>query len=189
MGKPGRKRRTGKREPNGKLSRRVVDKQARRSIDEQAAMHVGKEARERVHGVRSEDSGTELAGTVCGRLLLQGSINRQQLDAATELQSAYAAYQRAIDAPPLPRAVNIGGASGSAPEMSTAQCAKAIGRWKAAKAVLVGLDIANRGASVVNAAVDYIVLQDKYLPHMFGDLQLGLNALARHYGLMARETA
>ncbi len=187
MAKAGRKRKAGKREANGKLSRRVVDKQARRSIDEQSAMSVGKEARQRVHGVSAADSGTELAGSVCGRLLLQGSINRQQMDAAIAHQEAYAAFHRAIDAPAQPRAVNIGAATGgSGRDLSPEQCAKAKKRWKDAKAVLVDLDTAQRGAATTYAAIDYIVLQERFLPHMFGDLRLGLNALARHYGLMAR---
>jgi hypothetical protein len=70
--------------------------------------------------------------------------------------------------------------------MSREQCEKAKDRWKAAKDVLLALDVAQRGKSVAYAACDYIVLQDKFLPHLFGDLRLGLNALARHYGLLAR---
>jgi len=191
MGKRGgRKRRIGKRETNGKLSRRIEDKQARRSIDEQSAMQVAKEARQRVFGVSEADSATELAGSVCGRLLLQGSISREQLDAAIAYQETYAAFQRAIDAPAPPRAVNIGGFSSGAPrDMSPDQCEKFKARWKAAKSVLTELDIAQRGTSVTYAACDYIVLNDRFLPHLFGDLRLGLNALARHYGLVARRAA
>lgn len=190
MGKAGRKRKAGKREPNGKLSRRTGDKQARRTIDEQAAMTVAKEARQRVHGVSAEDSGTELAGTICGRLLLQGSISREHMDAAVAFQQTYAQYQRAVDSPRPPKAVQIGAASGGqVREVSPEQAAIAIANWRNAKAVLVNVDIEGRGTSLANAACDYIVLQERFLPHLFGDLRLGLNALARHYGLVAKRAA
>ena len=78
----GRKRKPGNREPNGKPSRRIADKQAQRTLEEQDAMHVVKSARQRVHGVAVADSGTELAGSVCGRLFLQKLIERPQLDGA-----------------------------------------------------------------------------------------------------------
>src|SRR3954469_1743653 len=95
--KAGRKRKAGNREPNGKLSRRIDDKQARRSIDEQSAMQVAKEARQRVFGVSAAESGTELAGSICGRLLLQGTISREHYDAAVAFQETYATFLRAID--------------------------------------------------------------------------------------------
>lgn len=190
MGKAGRKRKAGKREPSGKLSRRVGDKQARRTIDEQAAMQVGKEARQRVLGVSAADSGTELAGTICGRLLLQGSISREHMDAALAFQQTYAQFQRAMDSPRQPKAVQIGAATGGeAHDMSPAQAKVAIANWKNAKDVLHNVDIEARGTCLAYAACDYIVLQDRFLPHMFGDLRLGLNALARHYGLVAKRAA
>jgi hypothetical protein len=186
----GRQKKPGKREPNGKLSRRSEDKQARRSIDEQAAMSVAKEARQRVHGVAAKDSATELAGTVCGRLLLTGKLTPEQHDAALAYQNTYATYQRAIDAPRPPKAVEIGGSTGgSAHDMTRAQAERAVDRWEKAKAVLGGLDAVQRGTAVAYAACDYIVLQDKELPHLIRHLRLGLDALARHYGLVTREAA
>lgn len=186
MSRGGRKRKQGKREPSGKLSRRTAERQARRTTDEQSAMQVAKEARQRVFGVRVADSGTELAGTICGRLLLQGSINRAQLDAATALQETYAAYQRAVDSPPPPRAVNIGGfSSGSASEMSPERAAKAKADWENACRALSRANEEHR-TTALYAACLYVVLREQFLPHLFGDLRLALNALARHYGLLAR---
>ncbi len=182
----GRKRKSGKREASGKLSRRKDDKQVRRSIDEQSAMQVAKEARQRVFGVSPQDSATELAGSVCGRLLLQGSINREQMDAAVAFQETYAAYQRAMDSPPPPRAVNIGGFSSGTPrEISTEQSIKAKAHWKAACTALSRANEEHRSTALY-AACQYVVLRDEFLPHLFGDLRLALNALSRHYGLLAR---
>jgi hypothetical protein len=192
MGK-GRKRKPGKREPNGKLSRRKDEKQARRTIDEQANMAVGKEARVRVHGedqgVTADNAGTELAGSVCGRLLLQGSISSEHMDAAKAFQETYAAYQRVMDSPRPPKAVEIGGATGgSLREITPEQANRAKERWAEACLCLARTNQEHRTATIY-AACDYIVLRDQYLPHLFGDLRLGLNALARHYGLVARRAA
>jgi len=192
MGKTarGRKRKTGKREPNGKLSRRTSERQARRTVDEQAAMHVAKEARQRVFGISVEASGTELAGTVCGRLLLQGSLTQQQMDAAKAFADTYAGYQRAMDSPRPPKAVEIGGATGrgSLLDVSPEQAKLARKRWDAAVRVLVEANMYHRAATLY-AAADYLVLRDEMHGHMVGDLRLALNALARHYGLVARRAA
>lgn len=186
----GRKRKAGKREPNGKLSRRKDERQARRSIDEQANMAVGKEARVRVHGVPAEHAGTDLAGTVCGRLVLQGSISPDHHEAAKAFAATYARYQRAIGSPRQPKAVEIGAATGGGSEtdMTPEQCDKARRQWEDAVRALQEANAQHRSATIF-AACDYLVLRDEYHPHLFGDLRLGLNALARHYGLEARTAA
>lgn len=190
MGKGGRKRRAGKREPSGKLSRRVVDKQARRTIDEQSAMQVAKEARQRVFGISEADSATELAGSIVGRLLLQGAISREHFDAAVAFQATYAGFLRAIDAPPSsPKAISIGAPSGPSPaDMSRAQAETAKKHWRDA---CMALSVANipYPENVLFLACDRIALREEYQPHLHGDLRLGLNALARHFGLLARVAA
>src|SRR4051812_34351165 len=127
----GHKRKPGKREPNGKPSRRNADKQARRTIDEQTAMQVAKEARQRVFGVSEGDSATELAGTVCGRLLLGREITQSQMDAAKAFAETYAIYQRAIDAPRPPKAVEIGAATGRGAmfDVTREQFVRALKQW------------------------------------------------------------
>ncbi len=151
-------------------------------------MHVAKDARQRVHEVPAKDAGTELAGSICGRLLLKGSISREHYDAAMSFQATHAAYMRSIEAPsPDPRAVDIGGvtAGPSSREITPEWAALAFGRWKAACSALSRANEEHR-SSALYAACLYVVLRGEYLPHMFGDLRLGLNALARHYGLLAR---
>jgi hypothetical protein len=189
MARGGKKRRTGKREPNGKLSRRIVDKQARRSIDEQSTMQVAKEARQRVFGVSEADSATELAGTVCGRLFLAREITQQQLDAAKAFAETYATYQRAMNSPRPPKAVEIGGITGGGAlrDISPEQHVKAKERWDAAVKVLVEANHYHPGS--IYAACDYLALRDELHPHMVGDFRVGMNSLARHYGLVARRAA
>lgn len=185
----GRKRKPGRREPNGKLSRRVDDKQARRSIDEQAAMQVGKEARQRVFGVSAADSASDQAGTVCGRLCLTGEITGDQLEAAKAFAATYSSYQRAMNSPRPPKAVEIGGITGggSLNDITPERHTKALKQWDAAKRALVEANIYHRGS--IYAACDYFALRDEMHLHMLGDLRVGLNALARHYGLVARRAA
>lgn len=182
----GRKRKQGKREPNGKLSRRKDDKQARRTIDEQASMQVAREARQRVFGVSAEDSATELAGTVCGRLRLIRSITGAQHEAAKAFASTYAAYQRALNSPRPPKAVEIGAATGggNAIDISPEQHAKALNDWDRVTTLLSRANGYHRGATLY-AACDYLVLRDELHIHLVPDLHIALDYLVRHYGLQA----
>ncbi len=182
--KPGRKPRGGPREPRGRLSRKAGDKQVHRSVDEQSAMQVAKEARQRMFGVSEADSATELAGTVPGRLLLTKEIVRFQYDASVAFGTAHARYLRAIDAPPGPRAVEIGRASGRNlnGDMTKEQCERAIAQWDAAKRVLVEANYYHPGS--IYAACEQFELRNQFFPHMLGDYRVGMNALARHYGLL-----
>lgn len=182
----GRPRNKGKREPNGKLSRKAEHVQERRTIDEEAAMSVAKDARIRVHDVSSENAGTELAGSVIGRLYLRGEINSDQLRAAMIFSQAYADYQRAVDSPRPPKAVNIDGASGSTPvDMDAKRANRARSEWGSMIGILQLANNAHRHAAVY-AACDYIVLRDTDLPHLLPSMRLGLNAIARAYGLAER---
>lgn len=182
----GRKRKPGPRSKNGRLSNRAVDRQAMRSIDEQQAMQVAKEARQRLFGLSVEQSATERAGTVCGRLALQGSITTRQLEAAKAFARTYADYQWAMNSPRPPKAVEIGAATGRGGglDISPEQHRKAIAAWDSVRRSLVEANSEYRGANLI-AACDYLVLRDEMHGHMIGDLRLALNALVRHYGLMA----
>jgi hypothetical protein len=187
--KAGRKRRAGKREPNGQLSRKAEHIQARRSIDEDSAMSVAKAARVRVHDVAEEHAGTDMAATVIGRLFLKGELEPEQVSAARLIAETYAAYQRAIDSPRPPKAVNIGGASGSTPpDVTPEQAMEARRRWGTVIGILQVANNAHRG-SAIYAACDYVVLRDIELSHLFPDMRLGLNAIVRAYRLGERSAA
>jgi hypothetical protein len=182
----GRKRKPGKREPNGKLSRRVDDKQARRTIDEQAAMQVGKEARQRVFKVSAEDSATELAGTVCGRLRLIRSITVAQHEAAKAFAATYQAYQRALNSPRSPKAVEIGAATGRGEgiDLTPEQHARALYEWDKVTRLLSLANGIHRHTTLY-AACDYLILRDELHEHLVPDLHIALDYLVSHYGLRA----
>jgi hypothetical protein len=186
VSRPGRKRKNGKREPNGKLSRRNDDKQQRRTIDEQSAMQVAKEGRQRVFKVSAEDSGTELAGTVCGRLRLIRSISGAQHEAAKAFAATYAAYQRALNSPRSPKAVEIGAATGrgEGPDLTPEQHIKALGDWDRVTRLLSRANGYHRGATLY-AACDYLILRDEFHIHLVPDLHIALDYLVDHYGLKA----
>lgn len=149
-------------------------------------MQVAKEARQRVFGVSAADSAGKDAGTVCGRLFLQGTITYRQLQAAEAFSRTHAAYQRAIDSPRPPKAVEIGAATGRGESMDVTVEEKwrAINAWDRARRALVEANGFHRHASLI-AACDYLVLRDEMHGHMIGDLRLALNVLVRHYGLLA----
>ena len=152
-------------------------------------MRVAREARERIFGVPEKDSATELAGSVCGRLLLRGLLSQPQMDAAKAFAAAYAAYHRAIDAPRPPKAVEIGAASGrgSGMDVTPEQAQRAKDNWRHACNALreANCEPTNRGCTLY-ASCDYLVLRDENQPHLIGDLRVALNVLARNYGLVAR---
>lgn len=149
-------------------------------------MQVAKEARQRVFGLSAEQSATERAGTVCGRLALQGTITTRQLEASKAYASTYAAYQRAMNSPRPPKAVEIGAATGRGEslDVTVEEKWRAINAWDRARRALVEANGFHRHASLI-AACDYLVLRDEMHGHMIGDLRLALNVLVRHYGLLA----
>ena len=148
-------------------------------------MGVAKAARVHVHQVAEEHAGTDLAGSVIGRFYLAGVIDPEQLNAARLLADSYAAYQRAVDSPRPPKAVNVEGTSGALPlDMPSDLARRARRRWGAILGILQAANNAHRGAAIY-AACDYIVLRDlDNLGHLLPDLKLGLNAIAQAYGLI-----
>ena len=106
----GRKRKPGKREPNGKLSRVPADVAARRKDgldrEEQDTIAVAIEARQRVFGLPPAISRDQMAGSAVGRYCLQCVITRTQYDAAMLYLADCEAYSHAIGTPGIPRAVD-----------------------------------------------------------------------------------
>jgi hypothetical protein len=92
----GRRRKTGKREPNGRVQRPAG------AQVEQAATHVAKEARARLYGVAMADAGHSKLGSAVGRLRHAGAITEDQYDAAVAYARLHAQHLAAIDAPGRP---------------------------------------------------------------------------------------
>lgn len=137
MGRRGPKRRPGKREPNGQLSRASGDLNARRQLDMAKAqwdvMSVAVIARTRVHHIPVSSTLDQRAGSVIGRMIM-GEIARQRLwadrptaratwtpaptpedhgltieqgDAALRYLEDTENYRRAMCSPPQPGAVDL----------------------------------------------------------------------------------
>lgn len=169
MSRAGRKRKIGKREPAGRISR-AGSKPA-------DPTQVARAARERM-GISKTDSGSELPGSAPGRLFLAERITRRQFDAAIIIANRYAAYARAIDAPRPPSAVDLHAVHGrSGASISPAAAAAASAAWEEIRSALVHANGAYR-ESTLYAAAYYVVVIDRDMPHLTGDLKIALNIVA-----------
>jgi hypothetical protein len=190
----GRKAKTGKREASGRLSRKAVDVAARlndaHDKEERDMLSVGLEARVRVHGIEPAETRNQMAGSFIGRLCLQRTISRAQYDAAMEFLDANDQYQWAMGSPRSPGAVNLNAIRGAAASKENIPAARqATNRYELALKAVTEKQIELRGTANLYAALQYLVIEDKPLEHMVGDLRTALNALAKHYGLAARVAA
>ena len=183
----GRRRKPGKREPNGKLSRAPADVAARRKDgldrEEQDTIAVAIEARQRVFGLPATISRDQMAGSAVGRYCLQGTITRVQYDAAMLYLADCEAYSHAIGTPGIPRAVDLNRIGGKDNHENITKSKTAMARYDAmAKAVRAKqTEIGNMGNIFV--ALDAVIRRDVQLERLIGDLRIGLNALAKHYGV------
>ena len=110
MGRKARNRQDGKREPNGRLSRRLDQIAARlrerfKDMDqeERDTIQPGIEARQRIYGLDTEKAASPAAGTFLGRLYLNKEISRTQYEAGILWADHTEAYQHAIAAPKQPQ--------------------------------------------------------------------------------------
>ena len=188
MGKRGPKRLAGKREPNGQLSRVPAMERARRQLqvdrDEWAIMSPVIAARHRLHGVPFLSARDQLAGSVIGRMVMSGELSRAQGDASIKYAEDVDNYRQALGAPRQPAAIDlnrIAGATAAGPD-HVAFVLRAKRRYLAMTRAVQEIANQHRGANLF-AALHYFVVRDEFHAHMLGDLRLGLNALAHHYGL------
>lgn len=194
MGTRGRKRKQGKREANGKLSRKPeqVAQRLNEAFDreEREALAVGVEARMRLWKVPEALSRDQKLGSFVGRLCMAREISLAQYDAAMKWLESCEAHSWAIASPKRPNAVDINAARGAptAPE-NLSLVARIMEKHQGAKkAVQAEQDILGLHAHLFGA-LQYLVEQDVELHHLVGDLRYALNALARFYKLEEREAA
>lgn len=190
MGRKSHRRKEGKREQSGKLSRRAVDTAARAALardgldrEQQETISVGLEARQRVFGVPVPLSRDQMAGSALGRYCLQGHITRVQYDAGVQYLADCDDHSRAIGTPGIPRAVDLNAIGGQNNHENVAKARAAIARYDAmVKAVREKqFEVGNMGN--LFGALDAVIRHDVMLDHLLGDLRTALNALARHYGV------
>lgn len=184
MSRRGRKRQTGKREPNGRLSRAKACVVERVEMTEAEAKSVVLAARRRHVPLPAEyldlsDGGRPNAGTPHGILRLQGALTAEQWAAAEWWIGTRLRYLRAIQAPNQVGETATGEWSGD--EAAYAEsCRAARETWGAIRDVLQDASTAAR--SPILAAFDVILLREQWhLDHLVGDLRLGLNAIHREF--------
>lgn len=185
----GRKRISGvKREPNGKISRRKEDVTARfaRELDqaERDTLRPGLEARVKIHGIKPEDSRSQMAGSFVGRLCIGGELSVAQYDAAMTFLEDQRNNAIAIQAPRDPSAMDLNRVQGGSVGVENVDFyRRATTRWRNAVAAVQERQNELRGQGAIYAALEVCVIRDVQAVHMIGWLREGLNALVRHYGV------
>lgn len=190
----GPKRKPGKREPNGRLSRDPAIASKRKldglDLEQRETLSTGLEARERVLGVKPQHSRDQKAGSAIGRFCLQGQITQAQYDAAMTFLESYHRNLRAIDAPPMPGAVDLNATRGRpVGRENPAQ----LRQWRldhqAALAAIQAKQNEIRLQGNLYGSLYAMLVRDVQLDHLLGDVRTACNALMRHYKLMEREAA
>jgi hypothetical protein len=177
MAKAGRKRKAGKREANGRLAREP----GRRISAEQDAMSVAVDYRQNVLGVKPAHVMDQKAGTLLGRLCLQGAISNAQWQAGEDWHDLTNAMYAAANAPR--------GFASSRP--STGQQIdedEETRRYRALKEKFNAANTAVEDHAPVAERIERfkalraIIIDQVDQPSMHGTLRTALNGLARHFG-------
>lgn len=188
------KRKHGKREPNGRLSRKPGERQIRDKAEVAATewdtMGQALMARNRVHGVEPMNLKDQLAGSAVGRMCLKGIITQTQYDAAMAYLSEREEYHQYIQVPRQPGAVDLNATKGqSVASENVARVLKVTAAAKATDAAIMDKQIEIGNMGNLFGALNAVLVMDAELDHLVGDLRTALNALARRYGLTGRAKA
>lgn len=179
VGRAGRKRKTGKRHPSGQL---VRDKHPDDRV------RVGRQPHRRK--LKAELRADERAESAIGRLCLNGTITPEQYDAGVMYAAVVGAYRATIEAP---RATAGGGRATSCLTEALGTplacridpdgcgCLRRRNRYTDAYEALMKI-----GRRVTLAVGRMAIAGEELTPQDLVYLDLGLQALARHFGLTAR---
>lgn len=179
----------GKRESNGRLSRRRAERAKRytEGLDkmEREMIAVGTEARQRIYGVSASLSRDQLAGSAIGRLVLGDMLTRVQSDAAFLYEQDARAYYLTIEGPQQPSAVDLDRVQGVSNTENVKRKLIAKARYEGARNAVQEAQNAVRLRSNFFGALQHCVMMDQSPVNdvMMGSLREALNALVRHYGL------
>jgi hypothetical protein len=166
----GRKRKSGRRHPNGELVSERID-----------VMAIAIKHPER-QGVKEADRLDQRAGTPLGRLRLRRVITSEEVEAARKYARAARLYHHVIQAPP-PNAPSLDimrGGGGGRPLPGVSEIQSRMENYNAAFEALY------KGAGHQAArAVARVAVYDELVPAgaTVDDLIRGLSTLATHYGL------
>lgn len=186
MTRRGPKAQSGKREANGRLSRRKADIMDRVSStmekEEREILRPGIEARVRVHGVAPEVSRDQRAGSFIGRLCMSGEITQRQYEAALIYLEDRRNYLMAIRAPRDPSGVDLNRVQGNSTGQENVSFARrSFARWQEVSTCVQARENELRGVGAMIRAFDTCMVRDIDAHHLVGWLREGLNALAKHY--------
>ena len=189
----GRKRKSGKREPNGKLSRKPADVASRRKVawDQlaQEAVSVALEARQRLFGLSEDDARNQQAGTFIGRLCMGKQLSVAQYEALCTWEASARANSAISAGPMSDAAFDPNRVSGRAGESNEAYQARVVAHHRRAHKAVQDRQDELHGRGALFAALYECVQRDREFYHLVGDLREAANALARHYGLENRRAA
>jgi hypothetical protein len=185
MARRGPTPKAGKREANGRLSRKKPDIMKRLAGEfdkaEREAMRPAIEARHNHFGFDAKTAKDQMAGSFVGRLRMSREISDQQYQAAVMYFEVYHEMQVAIGGPKPSGAVNLNATKGLPGPENVDRAKKALADWRAATDAVQHRQNELRGGGALIAALDYCVLRDQSQTHMTGWLREALNALARHF--------
>ena len=185
------KRKHGKREPNGKLSRKPEDRKVRDKAEVAAAewdaMGTALMARHRVHEVDPAHLKDQKAGTAIGRYCLQGIVTQAQYDAAMAYLEERENYLQCIQAPRQPGAVDLNATRGQ----SVASENVARNQQVRASMRVTDAAIMDKQTEIGNmfGALHAVLVMDVAMDHLLGDLRTALNALVRRYRMPTGQTS
>jgi hypothetical protein len=182
----GRKRKPGKRYPNGRLTREETEREAMSTV---------LDARRRQFGVSLKEAKDERLGTALGRLAFRGLISEAQYQAGVVFADLYRQHNAIVGLPmPNPRSVaglliheGIFGASPSEPVLEVIDKVKR--RFEEATSALDACDWEHRMSPGQRPTflVYRVICADRDLSNRdlddIGNLRLALNALMRVFRL------
>lgn len=178
----GRKRKPGKREPNGRIARPSIE------AVEQDAMRTAIAYRQSVFGISPGDAKDQKATSLTGRLCLAGVLSNAQWQAGEDWLRLLNAVYAAINAP---RGFNTPSGA-SHVERSEAEEAR---RFQALKDAFDEANKAVEGHAPVAERIERMKALRLFLvdqvdaPRAHGTLRTALNGLANHFGHERREAA
>lgn len=139
------------------------------------------DARMRLWGLSEDQAKTPTAGTVFGRMYLQGELTAEQYEAGQQFHARRQGYLHAISAPPAPRSGSdlhgVRGKDGSdgSDEAYTERCNTARRRYADIRRVILDAD----GFGMF--ALEQVICDDRRADdeRTMGSLRVALNAIAR----------
>jgi hypothetical protein len=191
LGRRGPKAKQGKREPNGRASRKpddVVERHLKtlRELDaeQRETMRSGVSARMRLYGVSVEASLDQMAGSFVGRLRLAGEITQAQYEASQTYLEECRNNSIVVCSPRQPGAVDLNathGAGVGVENVAFAMRARAL--YEETHRAIQAEQNRLKGTAMLFGALNLCVLDDRPLPHLVPWLRLGLDVLVRRYRL------